>query len=56
MLLTDARNSDRATQKSIRDELRHVYQFYITDFTDLRVGFTAEDFENLVVLGKITLV
>jgi hypothetical protein len=44
-----------APQKRIRDRLRGI-GFYITDWPHDAAGFTASDFDDLVVSGLITLV
>jgi hypothetical protein len=54
-LLATIRKSDREIQKLIRNELRLVHRFYISDFTTSRKGFTPNDFEGLVKSKVITI-
>lgn len=53
-LLKALRRADRAQQKSIRASLRRG-GFYITDFTDDQVGFTASDLDELVSRGTVNV-
>lgn len=54
-LLQKIRESDRETQKQLRGDLRNTYQFFITDFTASRRGFTSLDFDDLVQNGRVTI-
>jgi hypothetical protein len=55
-LLVQLRRSDRAEQKALRARLRrHPLRFYITDWDSSRVGFTAADFDDLVLSDAIEI-
>ena len=48
--------ADRNCQKIIRDRLRTNYNFYISDFTHRKSGFTVNDFDELMASGRISVV
>jgi hypothetical protein len=52
-ILLKIRNSDISLQKDYRNQLRSKYQFFISDFTNSKKGFTPSDFDSLVQLGQI---
>ena len=54
-LLINVRQSDHKTQKLLRNELRDVHSFYISDFTNSKKGFSVEDFENLLIVKRIVM-
>ncbi|WP_158799137.1 hypothetical protein [Pedobacter sp. L105] len=54
-LLKSSREVDKAEQKVISFELNQLHQFFISDFTDSRRGFTTDNFDELVSSGKITI-
>lgn len=54
-LLINLRKADRPSQKRIRDTLRDVLGFYITDFTRSSKGFTVDDYTQLKKTGEITI-
>ena len=47
---------DRNYQKIIRGRLRTNYNFYISNFTDRKSGFTVNDFDELMASGRISVV
>ena len=49
------RDAGRDAQKSIRAHLRLKYNFYITDYTSSKKGFTPEDSDHLVQQGEIII-
>lgn len=53
-LLREKLTSDRETQKVIRGKLRRL-GFYISSFRQGGDGFSEEDFQQLIVEGKITV-
>jgi len=55
-LLREKGTADRDRQKALRGQLRRTYNFYISDFTTEAGGFTASDFDALVVRGTIEIV
>lgn len=54
-LLVKIRNSPKDLQKDYRDTLRNKHHFFISDFTNSKKGFTANDFDGLVKTGKIAV-
>ena len=48
--------ADSNCQKIIRGRLRTNYNFYISDFTDRKLGFTVNDFDELMASGRISVV
>ena len=54
--LTNCRTLDRDAQKDIREnELRRRLNFYISDFTKSKKGFSPDDFDNLIKSGKVII-
>lgn len=49
------REAGRYAQKDLRDALRKVYSFYISDFDRSRNGFTSADFDYHVSIGNIKI-
>ncbi|WP_233810290.1 hypothetical protein [Paraburkholderia sp. HP33-1] len=54
-LLSQVRDADRDQQKALRDRLRKELGFYISDFTGSNAGFTAADFDSLVIKGTVKI-
>jgi len=54
-LLKSSREVNKEEQKVISIELNQLHQFFISDFTDSRRGFTTTNFDDLVSSGKITV-
>ena len=54
-LLKSSREVNKEEQKVISVELNQLHQFFISDFTDSRRGFTTTNFDDLVSSGKITV-
>ncbi len=54
-LLIELRSVDGDAQEKIREILRKDYDFYISDYTDSKSGFTELDFDNLVDKGIIAI-
>jgi len=54
-LLELKNESSRDKQKIIRDKIRKI-GFYITDFDETYQGFTKEQFESLIKIGKIKII
>ena len=54
-LLELKKESSKDKQKIIRDKIRKI-GFYITDFDETYQGFTKEQFESLIKIGKIKII
>jgi len=54
-LLKSSREVNKVEQKNIGSELNQLHNFFISDFTDSRRGFTTANFDELVSSGKITV-
>lgn len=52
--LARIRNADGDDQKRLRGELRR-HGFFITDFTGSSAGFTPEDFDRLIAIGRVRI-
>lgn len=54
-LLRKVRNAARDEQKQLRSRLRTDVGFFISDFTSSNAGFTADDFDDLIRQGTVTV-
>ena len=54
-ILAELRLVDRDAQMRLRRMLRDDYEFFISDFTQSKKGFTVTDFDNLIESGKIEI-
>jgi hypothetical protein len=55
LILSKIRIASRDEQKKLRDYLRENLNFYISDYTSSKEGFTVEDFDNLIRQRKIKI-
>ncbi len=53
-LLVQLARTPSEEKKGVRDQLRSL-GFYITDFTNSKAGFRAEDFDSLVSSGQVSV-
>lgn len=49
------REAGRYSNQDLRDTLRKVYKFYISDFDRSGEGFTSADFDRQVLIGNIKI-
>jgi len=54
-LLKSSREVNKKEQRMISIELNELHNFFISDFTDSRRGFTTNNFDELVSSGTITI-
>jgi DNA-binding protein Fis len=47
--------ASKEEQKRIRDEIRDVYKFYYSDFSNKK-GYTVADIDNLILTNQITVI
>ena len=54
-ILSTLHTLPREEQKTVREGLRSKFNFYISDFTSSKKGFTDKDFDNCITQGKIKI-
>ena len=54
-ILSTLHTLPRDEQKKVRADLRSRLKFYISDYTNSKTGFNAEDFDNCVKQGLIEI-